>query len=202
MINRTIYDVLDKVMEDYSYSIKKTGNKVELKGEVYIEQLDMTVTHEKTVYCVDGTTTNKLQQTIDSFGDEFKNKVVKVLTEYKLVLTDDDEMIKKLMAQCKELREELENTKEREKKLQDRVNELEIEKYGYQVNPLWTGVTYDPGYTGTPPNEWHYHITCDDANSAYSTGYGTELPKDIPIFRKNNRVGGLKQIIGENDCGE
>jgi len=181
MKNRTIYDVLDKVMEDYSYSIKKTGNKVELKGEVYIQRLDRVVTHDKIVWF--SADCNNLKEQVEIFKDEFKNLVVKVLKEHQLVLTDDEEMIKKLMAQCKELREELEKAKKREKELQTRIDELEIEKYGYPVNPLWTGVTYGPDYTGTPPDEWHYHITCDDANSAYSTGYGTELPKNAPKFR-------------------
>ena len=203
MVNRTIYDVLDKVMEDYSYSIKKTGNKIELNGEVYIPRLDRIVAHTKIVYCANG----NLQETVGNFRDELKNMVVKVLKENKLVLTDDDEMIKSLMDQCKELREELENAREREKELKERVNELEMEKMAYpyypSTYPMRPGVTYGPDRTETPPNEWYYRITCDEANtnisrdpncdySTYSTSEGTELPEGSPRFRINDGLDKLR----------
>ena len=50
MKNRTVYEVLDSVMENYSYTIEKEGKKVSLSGKVYISKIDVTVTHEKTFY--------------------------------------------------------------------------------------------------------------------------------------------------------
>ena len=47
MKTRTLYDVLDKVMRDYTYIIKKEDNQIYLSVEVYIKQLDQKVTYEK-----------------------------------------------------------------------------------------------------------------------------------------------------------
>lgn len=39
MKNRTIYEVLNNVMENYSYTIEKEGKKISLTGKVYITDI-------------------------------------------------------------------------------------------------------------------------------------------------------------------
>ena len=76
MKNRTVYEVLDSVMENYSYTIEKEGKKVSLSGKVYISKIDVTVTHEKTFYQHgDSNDSYKLENASKTFKEELRNKV-------------------------------------------------------------------------------------------------------------------------------
>ena len=174
MKNRTIYDVLNQVMEDYSYSLKKTGNKVDVTGTVYIERLDMEVKHSKTIYLADTDRMSGLESAISTFKDELKNKVAEVVKAHAEELTDDEEMISKLQYEMKELKRNLEVAEKALVEARERINELEMERLinipWVNPNPWVTGITWNnSGGTGTPPNEWDFRITCDE-NSAVSCG--------------------------------
>ena len=113
MKNRTVYEVLDSVMENYSYTIEKEGKKVTLTGKVYIGKIDVTVTHEKTLYQYGDSNDNyKLETTIKTFKEELRNKVAEVIKSHAKELTDDEAMIDKLLHEVKRLTEEVERTKE------------------------------------------------------------------------------------------
>jgi hypothetical protein len=93
MKNRTIYDVMNEAMEDYSYSIKKEGNKVEIKGSITIPRIEIEVVHEKIFYynqeernalAEKGIDNNLvLSKVIATFKEEFKDKVASVIKEHK-----------------------------------------------------------------------------------------------------------------------
>lgn len=183
MKNRTIYEVLDRVMEDYSYSLTKTGKKVEVTGKVYIERIDIEVTHAKTIYLTDGTNTKGLEPAIRSFKDELKNKVAEVIKAHAEELTDDEEMIAKLQYEVKQLKKALETTEKSLKEAKDRITELETERLvnipWVNPNPWATGITWNTsGGTGTPPNEWDFRITCDKNSpiscADYEDGYQSD----------------------------
>ena len=107
MKNRTVYDVLDSVMENYSYTIEKEGKKVSLSGKVYISKIDVTVTHEKTLYQHgDSNDSYKLENAIKTFKEELRNKVAEVIKSHAKELTDDEAMIDKLLHEVKRLTEE------------------------------------------------------------------------------------------------
>lgn len=186
MKNRTVYEVLDKVMEDYSYSIKKAGRKVEITGSVYISRLDMEVTHEKIFYyasdkysSVNGDN-GGLAKAILSFKSELKDKVAKVISEHKDILTDDDAMIKKLLDEVSYLKETLNTTETELKAAKERIHTLELEKLTTVPYTPWsTGttpwITWDNGEgTGKKPDYvWKPTITCEhNENSEYSAYEG------------------------------
>ena len=149
MKNRTVYDVLDSVMENYSYTIEKEGKKVSLSGKVYISKIDVTVTHEKTLYQHgDSNDSYKLENAIKAFKEELRNKVAEVIKSHAEELTDDEAMIDKLLYEVKRLTEEVERTKEELALANQKISQLEFEKLvqPYQLYP-WT--TPNPASTGT-----------------------------------------------------
>lgn len=197
MKNRTVYDVLDSVMENYSYTIEKEGKKVMLTGKVYISKIDATVTHEKTFYQHGDPNDNyKLESAIKAFREELKSKVAEVIKSHAKELTDDEAMIDKLLLQVKDLTEELQKTREELAKTGEelasanqRINQLELEKYAqpYQPYPWTTPSTspwdspnpWSPGITwetqiGDQP-DWmnKNNITCSTGEGNTSATYGT-----------------------------
>ena len=190
MKNRTVYDVLDSVMENYSYTIEKEGKKVMLTGKVYIAKIDATVTHEKTFYQHgDSNDRYKLENAIKTFKEELRNKVAEVIKSHAEELTDDEAMIDKLMYEVKKLTEELQRTKEELASANQRIGQLELEKYvqPYQPypwttpntgpwdnpNPWSTGITWETTI-GDPP-DWmnKNNITCSTGDGNTSATYGT-----------------------------
>lgn len=183
MKNRTVYDVLDSVMENYSYTIEKEGKKVSLTGKVYISKIDVTVTHEKTFYQNGNSNDNyKLENAIKTFKEELKNKVADIIKSHAEELTDDEAMIDKLLYEVKRLTEELERTKEELALANQKISQLEFEKLvqPYQPSP-WT--VPNPASTGTTPwdnpNPWSTGITWETKigdppgwNITCSTGEG------------------------------
>ena len=182
MKNRTVYDVLDSVMENYSYTIEKEGKKVTLTGKVYIGKIDATVTHEKTFYQHgDPNDDYKLESAIKAFKEELRGKVADVIKSHAEELTDDEAMIDKLLYEVKKLTEELQRTKEELASANQRISQLELEKsvQPYQPYP-WT--TPDTG-PWVNPNPWATGITwetqmgdppgwMDKNNTICSTGEG------------------------------
>ena len=201
MKNRTLYDVLDSVMENYSYTIEKEGKKVMLTGKVYISKIDATVTHEKTFYPYDD---YKLESTIKAFKEELRGKVADVLKSHAEELTDDEAMIDKLLYKVKKLTEELERTKEELANANQRISQLELEKYvqpyqpypwttpntGPWVNPspLSTGITWDTQIGDQPDWMNKNNITCSTGEGNTSTTYGTgdEVRFNTSEYRKRN----------------
>lgn len=163
MKNRTIYEVLDSVMENYTYTIEQTGNKIHLFGKVYIERIDVTVTHEKTFYKTDDVNSGyKLENGIKSFKEELRNKVADIIKSHAEELTDDEAMIDKLLYEVKRLTEELERTRKELELANHRISQLEFEKLVQPYQPYpWT--TPNPASTGTTPwdnpNPWSTGIT-------------------------------------------
>lgn len=187
MKNRTVYDVLDSVMENYSYTIEKEGKKVMLTGKVYIGKIDVTVTHEKTFYQHgDPNDDYKLESVIKAFKEELRGKVADVIKSHAEELTDDEAMIDKLLYEVKRLTDELEKTKEELALANQRIDQLEIEKIAsqpfqpYQPYPWSTGTTpWNTGITwetqiGDPPG-WmdKNNITCSEGDGNTSLSYGT-----------------------------
>lgn len=189
MKNRTVYDVLDSVMENYSYTIEKEGKKVMLTGKVYISKIDVTVTHEKTFYQHgDPNDDYKLESAIKAFKEELRGKVADVIKSHAEELTDDEVMIDKLLYEVKKLTEELQRTKEELANANQRIGQLELEKYvqPYQPypwttpdtgpwvnpNPWATGITWET-QIGDPP-DWmnKNNITCSTSNGNTSATYG------------------------------
>lgn len=124
MKNRTIYDALSKIMENYNYSVKKEGRRVKLSGSVYIDRIDIDVSHEKTFY-IDPKDENSLAKNIKAFKEELTNKVSEIVKDHRDELTDDEAMIDKLLYQIKSLNKELAQTKENLKRANDRIFQLE-----------------------------------------------------------------------------
>ena len=219
MRNRTIYDVLDKTMEDYSYSIKKKGNKVEIKGSVTVPRVEIEVTHEKIFYytpeerdaLADKGINNNLvlSKVVASFKEELKDKVASVIKEHKVELTDDEEMIKRLQCENRELRAIIGQTEAELKKVREEITRLELEKVATQSYPWgnptpWsTGTTpWSPGITweaqiGDPPGWLDKNITCESTgeyisnNTLDSFTNTDEGPIGIPCRKfKHNRKNG------------
>ena len=220
MKNRTIYDVLNEAMEDYSYSIKKEGNKVEIKGSVTVPRIEIEVTHEKIFYYAqedkgllgDGGNA-KLAKVIVAFKEELKDKVASVIKEHKEELTDDVAMIEKLQYEIKTLKEALGETEEALKTAREEITRLELERIGTQpypwtnpapwstgTTPWSTGITWDIPYVGDRPG-WldENNITCEDMGPVqYSTDAtiniladAVEHPEQIKYRRfKHNRKNG------------
>ena len=190
MKNRTVYDVLNSVMDNYSYTIEKEGRKVTISGKVYIERIDVHVSHEKTIYLQgDVNDEYKLEGTIRTFKDELKGKVAEVIKGHAEELTDDEAMIDKLLYEVKKLTNELERTREELANAHQRIDQLENEKLiqPYQPypwttpntgpwdnpNPWATGITWET-QIGDPP-DWldKNNITCSTGEGNTSATYGT-----------------------------
>ena len=154
MKNRTIYDVLEKAMENYSYSIKRTNDrKVEIRGSIIIPRIDVEVTHELTFWYgpedKESIKDIRLIKAITTFKEELKDKVVSVIKEHKEELTDDEAAIKKLLSTNKFLKEALSNTETELKKAREEIAKLELEKIArplYEPSP-WTIPTPVPNTT-------------------------------------------------------
>lgn len=210
MKNRTVYEVLDSVMENYSYTIEKEGKKVSLSGKVYISKIDVTVTHEKTFYQHGDSNDNyKLENAIKSFKEELKNKVADIIKSHAEELTDDEAMIDKLLYEVKRLTEELERTKEELALANQKISQLDFEKsvqpyqsYPWSVpnpastgttpwdnpNPWSTGITWETKI-GDPPG-WmdKNNITCstDEGNTSATYGNGDEVIFHTSEYRKRD----------------
>ena len=173
MKNRTVYEVLDSVMDNYSYTIEKEGRKVTISGKVYIERIDVHVSHEKTIYLQgDVNDEYKLEGTIRTFKDELKGKVAEVIKGHAEELTDDEAMIDKLLYEVKKLTNELERTREELANAHQRIDQLENERLGTQPyqpypwtspNPWSTGITWETTI-GDPPGWMDNSTTCDTNN--------------------------------------
>ena len=205
MKNRTVYEVLDSVMENYSYTIEKEGKKVSLTGKVSIRKIDVSVTHEKTLYQHgDPNDSYKLENAIKTFKEELRNKVAEIIKSHAEELTDDEAMIDKLLYEMKRLTEELERTKEELALANQRISQLEIEKLvqPYQPqpwttpntapwvnpNPWSTGITWETKI-GDPPG-WldKNNITCStgDGNTSATYGNGDEVIFHTSEYRKRD----------------
>ena len=171
MKNRTVYDVLASVMENYSYTIEREGRKITLSGKVFISKIDVTVTHEKTFYQNgDVNDEYKLEGAVKTFKEELRGKVADVIKSHAEELTDDEAMIDKLLYEVKKLTN-----------AHQRIDQLENEKLiqPYQPypwatpntgpwdnpNPWSTGITWET-IIGDPPG-W-----MDKNNITCSTGEG------------------------------
>ena len=127
MKNRTVYEVLEEVMRNYSYTIEKDGKKVTLTGKVYIERIGETVTHEKTVFQVgDGDDERQLENVIRSFKDGLRSKVAEVIKSHAEELTDDEAMIDKLLYEVKSLRKTVKELEEELNEAKTKINGLEF----------------------------------------------------------------------------
>lgn len=205
MKNRTVYDVLDSVMENYSYTIEKEGKKVMLTGKVYIGKIDATVTHEKTFYQHgDPNDDYKLESAIKAFKEELRGKVADVIKSHAEELTDDEAMIDKLLYEVKKLTGELQKAKEELASANQRIGQLELEKYVQPCQPYpWTtpntGPWDNPNPWSTPitwetqigdPPDWmnKNNITCStgDGNTSASYGTGDEVRFNTSEHRKRN----------------
>lgn len=190
MKNRTVYDVLDSVMENYSYTIEKEGKKVMLTGKVYIGKIDVTITHEKTFYQHgDPNDEFKLENTIRVFKEELRSKVAEVIKSHAKELTDDEAMIDKLLLQVKDLTEELQKTREELASANQKISQLEFEKYVQPCQPYpWTtpstspwdnpnpwspGITWETQIGDQPDWMNKNNITCSTGEGNTSTTYGT-----------------------------
>ena len=205
MKNRTVYDVLDSVMENYSYTIEKEGKKVMLTGKVYIGKIDTTVTHEKTFYQHgDPNDDYKLESAIKAFKEELRGKVADVIKSHAEELTDDEVMIDKLLYEVKKLTEELERTKEELASANQRIGQLELEKYVQPCQPYpWTTPNTGPWDNPNPwstPITWETqigdqpdwlnknNITCStgEGNTSATYGTGDEVRFNTSEHRKRN----------------
>lgn len=182
MKNRTVYEVLEKTMQDYLYSIQKTGNKVEIKGSVFIPRIDVEVTHEKVFYyspeskdLLNDDGNAKLAKAVVTFKEELKEKVASVIKEHKEELTDDEAMIDKLQYEIKSLKKALSETEDELKEAREKITRLELERISTQPlpytpwtnpNPWSTGITWET-HIGDQP-DWldKNSITCENLGDA------------------------------------
>ena len=191
MRNRTVYDVLNSVMDNYSYTIEKEGRKVTISGKVYIDRIDVTVTDLITVYMQgDINDEYRIENSIKQFKESLKKKVAEVIKSHEEELTDDEAMIDKLLYQVKKLTEEFEEAREELAVAHQRIDQLENEKLTqpYQPyypwttpntgpwdnpNPWATGITWET-IVGDPPG-WmdKNNITCSTGEGNTSATYGT-----------------------------
>ena len=217
MKNRTVYDVMNEAMEDYSYSIKKDGNKVEIKGSVTVPRVEIEVTHEKIFYYSQeernalaerGIDNNLiLSKVIATFKEELKDKVASVIKEHKEEFTDDDLLIRNLTQEVKALQSNLKDTEAELKKAREEITRLELEKtatqpyqpYPWYPSPWSTGITWDKPYVGDRPGWLDNTITSGDMGPVqYSTDAtiniladAVEHPEQIKYRRfKHNRKNG------------
>ena len=155
MKNRTVYDVLDQVMKDYQYEIKKTGNRFEVKGSVFIPRVEITVRHEETFYTEKDDNTF-LASKINKFKETLKALVASTIKEHEEELTDDEMLIDKLMYEIKSLKKKLSDKEYKLEKATEKIASLQQEllEKSYKTTPYtpypWdlrdnaTGVTWEP----------------------------------------------------------
>lgn len=202
MKNRTVYEVLDSVMENYSYTIEKEGKKVTLTGKVYIGKIDVTVTHEKTLYQYGDSNDNyKLETAIKTFKEELRNKVAEVIKSHAEELTDDEAMIDKLQQEVKSLRKTVKELEDELNEAKSKIRGLEFEKLTREpiINPAtpspnpWTPgttpwITYE-NTIGDPP-DWmnKNNITCStgDGNTSTTYGNGDEIIFHTSEYKKRD----------------
>ena len=190
MRNRTVYDVLDSVMDNYSYTIEKEGRKVTISGKVYIDRIDATVTDLINVYTQgDVNDEYRIENAIKQFKESLKKKVAEVIKSHEEELTDDEAMIGKLLYEVKSLTKKLEEAEEELALAREKISKLELEKsvQPYQPypwttpdtgpwvnpNPCSTGITWET-IIGDPPG-WmdKDNITCSTGEGNTSATYGT-----------------------------
>jgi hypothetical protein len=206
MKNRTVYDVLNSVMDNYSYTIEKEGRKVTISGKVYIDRIDMTVSDLVVVYTQgDVNDDYRIENSIKQFKESLKKKVAEVIKSHEEELTDDEAMIDKLLYQVKKLTEELEEAREELAVAHQRIDQLENEKltqpyqpyYPWTIpntgpwdnpNPWSTGITWETKI-GDPP-DWmdKNNITCStsDGNTSATYGNGDEVIFHTSEYRKKD----------------
>lgn len=197
MKNRTIYDVLDKVMEDYRYEIEKKGNKVVLNGDVFIPRLEVTISHKMEFYCSDKSEKDLFKTKIDQFKNELKSLVAKTLKDHEAELTDDEEMIDKLLYEVKSLRKTVKELEEELSEAKSKINGLELEKLIREPiinpatpypNPWATGITWET-QIGDPP-DWmdKTNITCltGEGNTSETYGNGDGVYFHTSEYRKRD----------------
>ena len=207
MKNRTVYEVLDDVMQDYAYSIKKERNRVEITGSVVIKKIGITVTHEKTVIFPEENSVRAyrdgLERVIGIFKEELRSKVADVINEHKKELTNDDVLIERLLNEVSSLKEKLDETEAVLNAARDRVRELELEKVNWPYTPSgipWTTSPWSTGITWDPsrqfdPNVVTPTITCE-ANDASNSSVTTE-----DGFKKNRGTVHLTADNGKSADG-
>ena len=159
MKNKTLYDVLNQVMDDYCYAITKTGREIFLSGKIRIKKLNEVVSYDKKYIIDDDDTDKNMEIRIRQFKEEVKEKVAEKLKEHKEELLDDDYMIERLWsenislnADNERLRKQVEELTYSTKKMDERIRELE-------ENPKFIGVPAGieqpycppPGTTGYRP---------------------------------------------------
>lgn len=174
MKNRTIYEVLEQVMENYTYTIEQTGKKICLSGKVYIERIDTTVTHEKTFYkSGDINDTYMLEATIKKFKEDLRDKVAEVIKSHAEELTDDEEMIKKLQYEIKTLEKTINQTEQELCDARAKIAQLELEK-----------TMNTPYVPYTPPCPTYPEITPWSPTWGTSTGDSPGYYNDFSITSK------------------
>lgn len=201
MKNRTIYDVLDQVMENYTCTIEQTGKKVCLSGKVYIERIDTTVTNESIFYKTgEREDEYRLETAIKRFKEGLRNKVAEVIKSHAEELTDDEEMIKKLQYEITTLKktiskteQELCDTKRDLDEARAKIAQLELEKsitLPYAPATPYTGTTTPWITWQTEPREipteigdkswWCDNSTCSyDGSNLGNEGYINYLKQEI-----------------------
>ena len=190
MKNRTIYEVLDRVMENYTYTIEQTGNKIHLFGKVYIERIEVTVTHEKTFYKTDDVNSGyKLESGIKAFKEELKSKVAEVIKGHAEELTDDEAMIDKLQYEVKSLRKTVKELEEELNEAKSKINGLELEKLTREpiINPATPNPFPNPwGTPGTAPWITYDHTIGDPPGWMDKNNITCDFSTSTSIFNENN----------------
>lgn len=160
MKNRTIYDVLDQVMNDYQYEIKKTGNRFEVKGSVFIPRIEITVRHEEAFY-TEKDDNAFLASKINKFKETLRTLVASTIKEHEEELTDDEMLIDKFMYEIKSLKKKLSEKEDKLAKATEKIASLQRElnekssktmtytPYPWDLRDAATGVTWEP-FTGDP----------------------------------------------------
>lgn len=149
MKTRTVYDILDDVMKDYEYTLKKEGNKIDVTGKVVIKKLGKVVDYSKEFYVQDNEPNGAMEKRICGFKDEFRKKIVDEIKLHKELLEDDDMLIDHLL-------DEIYCQKRENEQLKKRIEQLEkdlIVDVPFPATPIPTYPTYPwtmPD-TGTPP---------------------------------------------------
>lgn len=118
MKTRTVYDILDDVMKDYEYTLKKEGNKIEVTGKVVIKKLGKVVDYSKEFYVQDNEPNGAMEKRICGFKDEFRKKIVDEIKLHKELLEDDDMLIDHLL-------DEIYCQKRENEQLKKRIEQLE-----------------------------------------------------------------------------
>lgn len=155
MKTRTVYDILDDVMKDYEYTLKKEGNKIAVTGKVTIKKLGKIVEYSKEFYVQNDEPDGAMEKRICGFKDEFRKKIVDEIKQYKEFLEDDDILIDHLL-------DEIYCLKRDNAQLKERVEQLEKDLI---VNiPLPTPNVPNPVYPGQQP--WDIgKIWCSSSSS-------------------------------------